>query len=282
MRDGGGVSERHRFKAASWTPLLLVCFLLRASAPVDPADQKKAADLYEHGSKSFAASQYARAADELTQSLRLDPQQPRAARILGICYQLLGDLKRAEAALIEAGRLDGSDPQTWFYLGRTYYLDHSFENAQKALETAERLNAGDPRVHELLALTLETIGDVTRASQEFADAVSWNKKLPKPLATPHLSYGVFLHKLNRLDESGDELRIAVELSPKDWMAHFELGKLLFDLDRFEPAVQELTVASQLAKSGSDEAARVYRLLGRTYYRMGRSDDARRAIAMAGK
>jgi Flp pilus assembly protein TadD len=202
--------------------------------------------------------------------------------MLGVCYQRLGDLKRAEASLVDASRLDGTDPQTWFFLGRAYYLDHSFENGRRALETSARLNPADPQVHELLALTLETTGDVTGAAKEFAEAVGWNNKIPKPVSTPHLSYGVFLHKLNQLDESGKQLRIAIALNPRDWMAHFELGKLLFDLDRFEAALQELTVASQIAKPGSEEAARVYRLLGRVYYRMGRGDDARKAIAMAGK
>jgi Flp pilus assembly protein TadD len=66
------------------------------------------------------------------------------------------------------------------------------------------------------------------------------------------------------------------------MAHFELGKLLLDLDRLEAAVQELNVAARAAKPASEEAVRVYRLLGRAYYRMGREDDARNAMAMAGK
>jgi Flp pilus assembly protein TadD len=258
-----------------------VIFQLSA-APNDPAAEKKAAELYEQAGRSFAAAQYTQAAAELIQSLRLDSHQPRAAKMLGICYQRLGDLKHAEASLMDASRLDGNDPQTWFFLGRAYYLDHSFENARNALDTAARLNPADPQVHELLALTFETTGDETGAMKEFAEAVAWNNKAPKPLATPHLSYGVFLHKLNQLDESEKQFRIALGLNPKDWMAHFELAKLLFDLDRFEAAVQELTGATQIAKPGSDDAARVYRLLGRIYYRMGRADDARRAIAMAGQ
>jgi Flp pilus assembly protein TadD len=249
---------------------LCVAIHLGGSAVTDPPAKKKAAELYEQAGKS------------LVQSLRLDPQQPRAAKMLGVCYQILGDLKQAEVSFADTAHLDGDDPETWFFLGRVYYLEHSFDKAQTALQKAERLNSRDPQVHELLALIFETIGDTEGALGEFTQAVRWNNEIPKPLSTPHLSYGVFLHKLNRTEESEGQLRIAAKLNPKDWMAHFELGKLLFDLDRFEAAVQELTVASQMAKTGSGSAARVYRLLGRTYYRMGREDDARRAIAMAGK
>jgi Flp pilus assembly protein TadD len=265
-----------------WT-LCLLCGLFQCgAAAADPVAQKKATDLFEQAGRSFAASQYAGAAAELIQSLRLDPQQPRAAKMLGVCYQLLGDLRQAEASFVNASRLDGDDPQSWFFLGRVYYLEHSFDNARKALQSASRLNSQDPQVHELLALTSETIGDVNGALTEFVEAVRWNKSMPKPLSTPHLSYGVFLHKLNRLEESEKQLRIATGLNPKDSMAHFELGKLLFDLDRFEAAVQELTVASQTAKPRSEDAIRAYRLLGRTYYRMGRDHDARSAMAMASK
>jgi hypothetical protein len=86
--------------------------------------------------------------------------------------------------------------------------------------------------------------------------------------------------MNRTKESEVQLRIATKLNPKDWMAHFELGKLLFDLDRFAAAVDELTTASRTAKPGSDEASRVYRLLGRTYYRMGREDEHGRGAKAA--
>ena len=202
--------------------------------------------------------------------------------MLGVCFQALGDLKRSQAVLAEAARLDGENPQAWYFLGRAYYLDHSYENARKALRKAVGLTPEDPQAHELLALTLAAIGDADAALQEFGEAVYSNGRLPKPLWTPHLSYGAFLHKLNRLEESEKQLRTATRLNANDWLAHFELGKLLLDLNRFDDAAAELTAAARTAKRGSDEAARVYRLLGRTYYRMGRDDDARKAITMAGK
>lgn len=261
-------------------PFLLA--VLSTSALIDPVAKKKAADLVERAGRSFADGQYAKAAEELGQSLRLNPQQPGAAKQLGLCYQLLGELKQAENSFIEAAKLDGNDPETWFFLGRVYYLEHSFDNALNVLKTAVRLDFQDPQIHELLALNLETVGDTEGALKEFTEAVRWNSKIPKPLSTPHLSYGVFLHKLNRTEESETQLRIATRLNPKDWMAHFELGKLLYDLNKFGAAVQELTVASQTATRGDEDVARVYRLLGRIYYRMGRDDDALRALAMADK
>lgn len=283
------IARPHRAARTLGLPLVpcFVCMtfllaVLSTSVLTDPVAKKKASDLVERAGRSFAGGQYAKAAEELVQSLRLNPQQPGAAKQLGLCYQLLGELKQAENSFIEAAKLDGNDPETWFFLGRVYYLEHAFDNALNVLKTAVRLDFRDPQIHELLALNLETVGDTEGALREYTEAVRWNNKMPKPLSTPHLSYGVFLHKLNRPKESETQLRIATRLNPKDWMAHFELGKLLYDLNKFEAALQELTVASQTATRGGADVARVYRLLGRIYYRMGRDDDALRAIAMADK
>jgi Flp pilus assembly protein TadD len=269
---------------------VVLCFLFLSRlfvgqdvpAGADAAAKQKAAELFEQAAKLYTASQYAKAAEELIQSLRLDPQQARANKVLGVCYQLLGKLKQAEAGFATAAKLDGDDAETWFFLGRVYYMEHSFDNARNALQTSARLNSGDPQVHELLALTLVAIGDPEGALAEFTEGVLSNSKMPKPLWTPHLSYGVFLHQMNRTKESEEQLLIATKLNPKDWMAHFELGKLWFDLDRFDAAVDELTAASRTAKPGSEESSRVYRLLSRTYFRLGREDEARSAIAKAGK
>jgi Flp pilus assembly protein TadD len=269
-------------RSALATTLLLLLWCLPAQSFADQASQEKASELFARATKWFAGSEYAKAAADLVESLQLDPRQPRAAKLLGVCYQILGDLKQAETRFREAAKLDEGDGETWFFLGRACYMEHQFDDAVTALNKAVRVDPANPQAHELLAMTLETNGHTDAALVEYAEAVRRNRAIPKPLATPLLSYGVFLHKLNRLDESEKQLRAAADLNPKDWMTHFELGKLYYDRGRFEAAEQELIAASHTAQPQSEDAARVYRLLGRTYYRLGREDEARRAIAMAGQ
>ena len=103
----------------------------------------------------FGESQYEKAAADLAESLRLDPQQPRAAKLLGVCYQILGELKQAEVRFREAAKLDESDGETWFFLGRAYYMEHQYDGAITALKIAVRLAPADPQAHELLGITLE-------------------------------------------------------------------------------------------------------------------------------
>src|SRR5260370_26949676 len=90
-----GVTVTERYLPRRWALCFLCVHFQLGATAADSPTQKKAADLFEQAGKSFAASQYAAAAAELIQSLRLDPQQPRADQNLGGCYQLLSDRNQA-------------------------------------------------------------------------------------------------------------------------------------------------------------------------------------------
>jgi len=255
------------------------CGRATAQAP-DPTARAKAFAYYQQASKLYLEGRYAAAADELARSLRLDPQQPRATRLLGICYQLTDRPDEAEKAFLHASTLDAKDAETWFFLGRVYYVQNFFDKALSVLETALRLDSRDARIHELLALTLEAQGDTDRALKEYGEAVRWNGMRQNRTNTPHLNYGVFLHKLNRLDESEKQLLTSRDLNRKDWQTHFELGKLYHDQTKLEAAAEELVAALKTGTAGEEDRVRVYRLLGRVYYQMGREQDARDAMTLA--
>lgn len=262
--------------------LWLCCIpFVRATAQAsEPTARGKALELYQRASRLYLEGRYAAAADELMRSLQFNPQQPRATKLLGICYQLTDRLDEAQKAFFQASRLDGKDSETWFFLGRVYYLQNFFDKALAVLETALRLDSRDVRIHELLALTLEAQGDTDGALKEYGEAVRWNGTRQNRTYTPHLNYGVILHKLNRLEESEKQLLTSRDLNPKDWQTHFELGKLYHDQARLEEAVQELAAALKTGTAGQEDRARVYRLLGQVYYHMGREQDARNAMALA--
>ncbi len=254
---------------------------VRATAQVHEATARgKAYEFYQRASQLYLEGRYAAAADELARSLQLDPQQPRATRLLGICYQLTDRLDEAEKAFLHASRLDAKDAKTWFFLGRVYYVQNFFAKALPVLETALRLDSRDARIHELLALTLEAQGETDRALREYGEAVRWNGMRQNRTYTPHLNYGVFLHKLNRLDESEKQLLISRDLNQEDWQTHFELGKLYHDQTKLEAAAKELVTALKTGTVGKEDRVRVYRLLGRVYYQMGREQDARNAMTLA--
>lgn len=268
----GCLSPFHHFRRLSAFFLSVVLLSAPACAQASGDD-----DHFRLGSALFVQQKPAEAAVEFERSLQRNPRQPRAAKLLGLCYHLLKDNDKAEKAFLLAVKLDPGDADAHFFLGRLHYLKNFFEKARKELEFALKLNPRDPRAHSYLALTLEAMGDNDKALAEHQAAVKWNEKLPKPDFRPHESYGAFLLKLNRLPESERQLRRAKEIDPSIWETLFELGKLYHRKGDLEASRSELEAALKAGSAGPEDASRIRHLLARVYYALGRREDAAKLI-----
>ncbi|MEK7406060.1 MAG: tetratricopeptide repeat protein [Acidobacteriota bacterium] len=254
-----------------------------SAAPADDAEaRKKAAQLYQRASRLYLEHRFAEAAEQLRRCLEIEPRQPRVVKLLGLCYQLVNQTDQAREAFLEACKLAPADSEAWFFLARIYWVENFFDKALGALKTALRLNPRDYRIHELLALTLEAEGHMEQALSAYREAVKWNAQSRNPSPTPHLNYGCFLYKLDRLEESEEQLRRSRGLDPKDWRVHFELGKLYHRLAKYDEAIVDLTQALAAGTANKDESVRVYRVLAQVYGRMGRHAEAQSAIALSEK
>src|SRR5258705_8266454 len=95
-----------------------------------------ASEYYRAGSKAFVEQRLDAAIDALSKSLALESKQLGAVRLLGLSYQLAGQLDRAESSFKDATVLAPEDAEAWFYLGRIYYIRNFFDRALFALQTA--------------------------------------------------------------------------------------------------------------------------------------------------
>jgi Tfp pilus assembly protein PilF len=234
-----------------------------------------APEYYRAGSKAFVEQRFEAAIDALNQSLVLDGKQIGAVRLLGLSYQLAGQLDQAESKFKDATRLAPKDAEAWFYLGRLHYVRNFFDPALAALQTAVKHAPNDARIRECFALTLEASGDPAAAEREYQQAMRGDRK-PETLA---LNYGALLLKLGRMAESEKLLAQAAERMPVFWQARFELAKLYDQTERFEAALKELKAALECAPK-PEEAARTHGLMAVTYSRLGRHEEARLAAAAA--
>ena len=258
--------------------VLLIGFLLPSfSSAAEPKDE--ALSHYRLASKAFVERRFDTTIEELRKSLALDSKQLSALRLLGLSYQLTNRMPEAEATFREACELSPKDAESWFYLGRIYYLQNFFDRARSALETAAKHSADDPRIHECLALTLEAMADTAGAQREYEHALRSLQGKPASVATPYVSYGAFLLKLGRIEQSERMLSRAAEAMPASWQAHFELAKLFYQTDRFEPALKQLQAALQCERT-AEESLRTNGMLAIVYSRLGLEDEARRAAAAA--
>jgi Flp pilus assembly protein TadD len=91
-----------------------------------------------------------------------------------------------------------------------------------------------------------------------------NRASKAPDAIPHLEYGIYLQRTNRLEDSVSELRRAAQLDGASVEARFELGQSLHRLRRLKEAAQALREA--LSLNATDP--RLHYLLGRVCYEQG--------------
>jgi import receptor subunit TOM70 len=258
---------------------LAIGFVLLCRAHGDDGSSGAAAAHYKVASQAFVEQRFETAIEELARSLAIDPKQLAAMRLLGLSYQLTGELEKAESTFLDATRLAPKDGESWFYLGRVYYIRNFFDRALPALQTAAKYLPNDSRVRECLALTLEARGDADGAQREYELAMRRLQGKQGVALTPYLNYGAFLLKMNRTAESERLLTSAAKSMPQSWRAHFELGKLFFQTDRFEGALSELKAALRCERT-LEEGGRTHALLSQVYSRLGRDQEARAAAAEA--
>ncbi len=242
------------------------------------AAEETVADLNEAGARFFRNQKPSEAVKRFRRSLELDPKQPKVAKLLGLSEQLTGDNEKARKAFILAGELDPNDPEPWFYLGRVYYLENFFEQAVVELQKAIQIDSRDYRPHYYLALTVEAEGSIDAAEDGYRMAIQLNLKRARPDFSPDYNYGVLLARIGRLEESEKHLKRSSELHPAAWAPLFELGKLYLRRDNLLGAERELILATKAPTAGKKERSRIYNLLARVYFALGRDADAQKALA----
>src|SRR5207249_6505689 len=124
--------------------------------------------------------------------------------------------------------------------------------------------------------------DRTAAERLFKQGVEMNQLRTPPDKRIYIAYGTFLFGLNRLEESCEQFRAAVNAAPQDPEGHFELAKTLFHMKRLSEAAQE--GEASLRVGGPDY--RIHYLLSRIYTALGdenaASKHAERAASLSDK
>lgn len=245
--------------------------------------RKESAEAYRLlAGAQFNQKKFPQAYESARNALRLDPHYAKAYTTLGMIYTATNDWPDAKASYEQALRLNPRDADTWFMLGRANFIRDDFARAREAFETALRLDPQQVRAYENLGLTLDLLNDPAAAEKSFQEGARVNRLRKHPDPRLHISYGTFLSKANRADESLTQFREAVRVTPEDPAALFELANQLARMKRWEEAAQE----GEAAARADSRNPRVHFLLARAYTALGKPDlaaqHAREAARLPGE
>ena len=250
-----------------WTFLLIVGLVVLTACSRSP--EAKKARYLERGDKYVAHEQYREAILEYRNVLRLDPNDARANRQLGLSYYQLGELGQAFPYLLKTEKLAPDALDVRLKLGTIYLRGGKADEARREVTFVLEKEPKNLDALALLAGLAATPEAVDAAIQRLETA----KADLGDRARLHLSLG-FLY-LRKQDVAGAEraFQEAVAKEPKSVEAHLALGDFYLGKRDATQAEREFKAAADLAPVGS-----VARMRFADFYLLTKAAEAKRILS----
>ena len=117
-----------------------------------------------------------------------------------------------------------------FQRGLTALKENRLEDAFAELTAAEREHPDDARVRNFRGILLVRMGKNAEAASEYQEAI----RLDPLLEDAYRNLGFLRWTEHQLVPAREALERAVKLSPDDSFAHYYLGRVELDAQRYEP------------------------------------------------
>ncbi len=191
----------------------------------------------------LAQDQYQSAAFALEQAVRINPSAAIAHLLLGRAYQNTNKTIDAIEQFKTALHLDPKIPLGHYHLGFAYGSLGKNREATVEYETELRNGNADAEVYYQLAHLQIELGDLKSAVVNDRAAIA-----RKPRADAFYDLGKSLALLGDREAARQALQQAVAMNPKDPSAHFQLARVLAQLNDASASAREMQIFTQLRKS----------------------------------
>lgn len=216
---------------------------------------------------SRAAELYLRAGDPQS-AWQTDKTDPQIAFDWAQVLLRSGDFTPAAQVIETALAAHPDDPQLTLALGVARYGQRRFEDAINAFLRVIKIDPQIEQPYVFLGRMLDQAGP--HLPEIVRDDEAWLKRNPSSAKAPLLLAKALLAQNNKDERAEPLLRRAIQLNPKDWEAHYELGVLLESKHDYPAAATELSRAIDL---NPNEAMPHYHL-ARVYDRLGQPELAK--------
>src|SRR5713226_215504 len=178
-----------------------------------------------------------------------------------------------------AGRLLASSPSRSadqvsvqadaFQRGLTALKDDRIADALEEFTAAEREHPDDARVRNFRGIVLANLGQNAEAAAEYRESI----RLDPRMEDAYRNLGFLKWTEHQLEPAREALERAVELSPSDSFAHYYLGRVQLEAQRYLQAIQELEISRVPLPADAGFSIQV----ATGYIALGRREDARKSL-----
>jgi tetratricopeptide (TPR) repeat protein len=156
-----------------------------------------------------------------------------------------------------------------FQRGLTALSENRPQDALEEFTAAEREHPDDARVRNFRGILLVQLGKNAEAAAEYQESI----RLDPTLEDAYRNLGFLRWTEHQLAPARDMLERAIKLSPDDSFAHYYLGRVELDAQRYEQAFRELDLSHQ--SFPADAGLLVQVTTG--YIALGRQENARKSL-----
>lgn len=217
-----------------------------------------------------------RPAEAVTTLDRIPPENEEyvpALKVKARALYLLTRDREAEETLKRAAERAPTDAEVPYHLGRIYYQQGRHTEAAEAFQRSIALDPRAYRAWDNLGLTSEALGEIERARQHYLKAISLVHKDHPGYDVVYANFADLLIKLGDFQRAFDLAVEATERNPSEPRNPFLAGKALVHVGRSDISIRWFERAIAL----NPDYPEPYYLLSRAYRKLGRTDDADRAL-----
>jgi tetratricopeptide (TPR) repeat protein len=221
----------------------------------------------------FRAQRFVECRGAADQVLENDPRNLAALQLRANAEYLLGNDDSATQTLIRTLDFYPDDGNTAYMLGRIYYQQSRVELALGQFRRVLKLDPNSYKAHDNLGLCYEAMNQPDLAIHHFMTAIKLVFKDHPDYEWPYANLAELLLKRDEPKKAFSLAAEAAKRNPASARNFFLAGKALWKLDETDLALKWLDQSSRL----DPNYAEPHYLLGQIYQRLGRNEDAKRAL-----
>lgn len=206
--------------------------------------------LYQQGVDLFQRGEHDRAIAALESAAKLRPKDAQTWKALGVVHAAREDYEGARKPFESACALEPKLEDACYFHGRNLYALNLFQPAVEVLKKSLAQDSKPWRVRLGIAQAEEALGRASDAEADFRSAINEYSKAVaslrgRPEFDPRLHYAVFLFRQGRTEAALSPARASVSDYPRSGRAHFEVGRILYQLGNLAEAHASLVRAVEL-------------------------------------